>query len=67
MVDMSKIENNSSDHVEEAHIAKPRSEKRLVLKQDLIILPLLSGAFFFAYLVFTLRWTTESYNLLTML
>lgn len=26
-------------------------EKRLVLKQDLVITPLLSGAFFFAYLV----------------
>lgn len=34
------------------HEKSPR-EKRLVLKQDLAIVPLLAGCFFFAYLVCT--------------
>ncbi len=32
---------------------KSKEEKRLVLKQDLLILPLLSGSIFFGYLVHT--------------
>lgn len=41
------------EHHEDVRIrhVKNKEEKRLVLKQDLLILPLLSGAIFLGYLV----------------
>jgi hypothetical protein len=48
------IEHEKKHHVvpDFRHVKSPR-EKRLLLKQDLAIVPLLAGCFFFAYLVRT--------------
>jgi hypothetical protein len=63
MSDIMKTEASSTIHAEVgdsyisaglAHDDRPeksKAEKRLVLKQDLLITTLMSGAFFFAYLV----------------
>jgi hypothetical protein len=47
-----KIENiHENEQLYDDSVLKSKVEKRLLLKQDLIILPLLSLTFFFAYLV----------------
>jgi hypothetical protein len=47
-----KIENiHEDEQLYDDSVPKSKVEKRLLLKQDLIILPLLSITFFFAYLV----------------
>jgi hypothetical protein len=47
-----KIENiHGDEQLYDDSVPKSKAEKRLLLKQDLIILPLLSLTFFFAYLV----------------
>jgi hypothetical protein len=47
-----KIENiHEDEQLYDDSVPKSKGEKRLLLKQDLIILPLLSLTFFFAYLV----------------
>jgi hypothetical protein len=47
-----KIENiHEDEQLYDDSVPKSKVEKRLLLKQDLVILPLLSITFFFAYLV----------------
>ena len=63
-MDASKINDEKIEKVEQDvcidddSAPKSKLEKRLLLKQDLIILPLLSMTFFFAYLVRATRSST---------
>jgi hypothetical protein len=49
-----------------APYSKSKEEKRLVFKQDLVILPLLSGSIFFGYLVSLLAIFNRSSAVLTL-
>lgn len=56
---LSKSESGSTQELE--NVGTPKEERRVILKQDLVLLPLLSFSYFFGYLVRST--TSENFNL----